>query len=71
MKFGASTFIWASPFSNDTLDLVDKVARLGFDLIEVCVEDPATIDTGGHPPAASRRPASAPRSAARSARIAT
>jgi D-psicose/D-tagatose/L-ribulose 3-epimerase len=46
MKFGASTFIWVSPFSNDTLDLVDKVARLGFDLIEVCVEDPATIDTG-------------------------
>jgi D-psicose/D-tagatose/L-ribulose 3-epimerase len=45
MKFGASTFIWVSPFSNDTLDLVDKVARLGFDLIEVCVEDPATIDT--------------------------
>ena len=45
MKFGASTFIWVSPFSNDTLDLVDKVARLGFDLIEVCVEDPTTIDT--------------------------
>jgi len=45
MQFGASTFIWASPFSNQTLDLVDKVANLGFDLIEVCVEDPATIDT--------------------------
>jgi D-psicose/D-tagatose/L-ribulose 3-epimerase len=45
MRFGASTFIWASPFSNDTLDLVDKVARIGFDLIEICVEDPATIDT--------------------------
>jgi D-psicose/D-tagatose/L-ribulose 3-epimerase len=45
MKFGASTFIWASPFSNATLDLVDKVAGMGFDLIEVCVEDPATIDT--------------------------
>lgn len=44
MQFGASTFIWASPFSNETLDLVDKVADLGFDLIEICVEDPATID---------------------------
>lgn len=44
MQFGASTFIWASPFSNQTLDLVDKVAKLGFDLIEICVEDPATID---------------------------
>lgn len=45
MKFGASTFIWVSPFSNETLDLVDKVAAMGFDLIEICVEDPATIDT--------------------------
>jgi D-psicose/D-tagatose/L-ribulose 3-epimerase len=45
MKFGASTFIWVSPFSSETLDLVDKVATLGFDLIEVCIEDPATIDT--------------------------
>jgi D-psicose/D-tagatose/L-ribulose 3-epimerase len=44
MHFGASTFIWASPFSNATLDLVDKVAGMGFDLIEICVEDPATID---------------------------
>ena len=44
MKFGASTFIWVSPFSNETLDLVDKVAKIGFDLIEICVEDPATID---------------------------
>lgn len=45
MRFGASTFIWVSPFSNATLDLIDKVADLGFDLIEICVEDPATIDT--------------------------
>ena len=42
---GASTFIWASPFGNDTLDLIDKVAGLGFDLIEICIEDPASIDT--------------------------
>jgi D-psicose/D-tagatose/L-ribulose 3-epimerase len=45
MRFGASTFIWVSPFSNATLDLIDKVADFGFDLIEICVEDPATIDT--------------------------
>ncbi len=45
MQFGASTFIWASPFSNSTLALIDKVKDLGFDLIEICVEDPATIDT--------------------------
>jgi D-psicose/D-tagatose/L-ribulose 3-epimerase len=44
MRFGASTFIWVSPFSNGTLDLIDKVADCGFDLIEICIEDPATID---------------------------
>jgi D-psicose/D-tagatose/L-ribulose 3-epimerase len=44
MRFGASTFIWVSPFSNKTLDLIDLVKAFGFDLIEVCVEDPDTID---------------------------
>ena len=45
MRFGASTFIWASPFSNDTLDLIDHVKALGFDFIEICVENPETIET--------------------------
>jgi D-psicose/D-tagatose/L-ribulose 3-epimerase len=45
MRFGASTFIWVSPFSGATLDVIDKVADFGFDLIEICIEDPATIDT--------------------------
>ena len=40
MQYGASTFIWVSPFSNKTLDLIDKVKEIGFDLIEICVEDP-------------------------------
>jgi D-psicose/D-tagatose/L-ribulose 3-epimerase len=44
MRFGASTFIWVSPFSNGTLDLIDRVKELGFDLIEICIEDPDTID---------------------------
>ncbi len=44
MRFGASTFIWASPFSNKTLDLVDKAKDFGFDIIEICIEDPSTID---------------------------
>ncbi len=45
MKYGASTFIWVSPFSNDTLSLIDKVRDFGYDYIEICIEDPATIDT--------------------------
>jgi D-psicose/D-tagatose/L-ribulose 3-epimerase len=46
MQYGASTFIWASPFSNRTLGLIDRVKEIGFDIIEICVEDPATIDVG-------------------------
>ena len=44
MLFGASTFIWTSPFSNETLSLIDHAKALGFDIIEICVEDPDTID---------------------------
>ena len=44
MHFGASTFIWASPFSNRTLELMDRAKAIGFDLLEICVEDPETID---------------------------
>lgn len=44
MRYGASTFIWVSPFSNKTLDILDRVKSIGFDLIEICVEDPETID---------------------------
>lgn len=44
MKFGASSFIWVSPFSNKTLDLFDKVKKQGFDVLEICIEDPATIN---------------------------
>ncbi|MED4226212.1 sugar phosphate isomerase/epimerase family protein [Neobacillus cucumis] len=44
MKFGASTFIWVSPFSNQTLNLIDKVKNIGFDYLEICIEDPETIE---------------------------
>jgi D-psicose/D-tagatose/L-ribulose 3-epimerase len=44
MRFGASTFIWVSPFSNKTLGLIKKVREMGFDIIEICIEDPAIID---------------------------
>lgn len=44
MLFGASTFIWTSPFSNENLWLIDHVKRLGFDIIEICIEDPDAID---------------------------
>lgn len=46
MRFGVNTFVWRSPFSTDTdLDLIPKIKEMGFDLIEVAVEDPALVDT--------------------------
>lgn len=45
MKFGANTFIWESPFSTDKhLYLCRKVRQMGFDLLEVAVEDPALVN---------------------------
>ncbi|MEZ4519544.1 MAG: TIM barrel protein [Chloroflexota bacterium] len=45
MKFGVNTFVWASPFSTaEHLSLIDKVDAMGFDVIEIAVEDPAIID---------------------------
>lgn len=46
MRFGASTFIWTSPFGDDKLYLAKHVAELGFDVLEICVEDPTTVSGG-------------------------
>ncbi|MPR37005.1 sugar phosphate isomerase/epimerase family protein [Salmonirosea aquatica] len=44
MLFGASTFIWASPFSTQNIDLLTKVKTMGYDIIEIAVEDRSIID---------------------------
>jgi len=44
VRFGANTFIWASPFSTADLSLIRKVKDMGFDVIEIAVEDPTLID---------------------------
>lgn len=45
MKFGANTFIWESPFSTEQhLYLFDKVKAMGFDVIEIALEDPDLVD---------------------------
>jgi D-psicose/D-tagatose/L-ribulose 3-epimerase len=47
MKFGVNTFNFVSPFRTAAdLPLLDRVRDMGFDLIEVAYEDPATIDAG-------------------------
>jgi D-psicose/D-tagatose/L-ribulose 3-epimerase len=43
VRFGASTFIWTSPFGDDKLELLHRVAALGFDLLEICIEDPPRV----------------------------
>ena len=35
MKFGVNTQIWVAPFQQTDLTLIDKVARMGFDVIEL------------------------------------
>ena len=37
MKIGANTMIWAGDFTQEHLPLIDKVAALGFDAIEILV----------------------------------
>jgi D-psicose/D-tagatose/L-ribulose 3-epimerase len=44
MQFGASTFIWVSPFSTAAFDLVAKVKAMGYDILEVAVEQKEIID---------------------------
>jgi len=44
MKYGASSYIWVTPFKNDHFYLFDKIKEMGFDVLEICVEDMSTID---------------------------
>ena len=45
MKYGVNTFNFVSPFRTAAdLPLLDRVKGMGFDLIEIAFEDPATID---------------------------
>ncbi|WPP50783.1 sugar phosphate isomerase/epimerase family protein [Catalinimonas niigatensis] len=44
MQFGVSTFLWTSPFTTDSFDLVYKIKEMGFDIIEVPVEKKDFVD---------------------------
>lgn len=44
-KFGGvSTWLWQSPFTTESVALFPKIKELGFDLVEIPVEDPSLID---------------------------
>ncbi|PKQ45594.1 sugar phosphate isomerase/epimerase family protein [Confluentibacter flavum] len=45
IKYGVSTWLWASPFTTETIqELFPKIAQFGFDVVEIAVEDPTLID---------------------------
>jgi len=44
MRFGINTFLFTSPFTNDSTKLFPKFKRWGFESIEIPIEDPAHID---------------------------
>jgi D-psicose/D-tagatose/L-ribulose 3-epimerase len=44
MKFGVSTWLWTSPFTTETVALFPKIKRMGFDFVEVPIEEPSLID---------------------------
>ena len=46
MRYGASTFIWASPFSNKTLDLLDAFNRAADEAVSRTGREPLFASNG-------------------------
>ena len=45
MKFGVNTFVWVSPCTTEAIkDLAPHVKSMGFDILEIAVENPDLID---------------------------
>lgn len=44
MKFGASTWLWTSPFDGSDVTLLKRIAAMGFEFVEIPVEDPERLD---------------------------
>lgn len=45
ITYGVSTWLWTSPFTTASIqDLFPKIAKMGFDVIEIAVEDVSLID---------------------------
>ena len=40
---GACTWLWTAPFGDGDAGLASRVGELGFDVLEVCVEDPSLV----------------------------
>ncbi|HEX4646479.1 MAG TPA: sugar phosphate isomerase/epimerase [Verrucomicrobiae bacterium] len=44
MRFGINTFLFISPFTNESTRLFKQFKKWGFDTVEIPIEDPAHID---------------------------
>ncbi|HOX02342.1 MAG TPA: sugar phosphate isomerase/epimerase family protein [Candidatus Paceibacterota bacterium] len=44
MRFGINTFLFTSPFTNDSTPLFKDFKKWGFDSVELAIEDPSHID---------------------------
>lgn len=43
ITFGVSTWLWTSPFNQEALALFPKIKSMGFDVVEIPIEDPDLI----------------------------
>jgi D-psicose/D-tagatose/L-ribulose 3-epimerase len=44
MRFGINTFLFVSPFTNDSTKLFKQFKKWGFDSVEIAIEDCSHID---------------------------
>ena len=43
--YGVSTWLWTSPFNTDSVSLFPKIRKMGFEYVEIPIEDTSIIDT--------------------------
>lgn len=44
IKFGVTTWLWTSPFTTESISLFSKIKEMGYDVVEIPIEDPELID---------------------------
>ncbi|SDL39255.1 sugar phosphate isomerase/epimerase family protein [Kriegella aquimaris] len=44
LKYGVSTWLWQSPFTTESISLFPMIKSMGFDVVEIPVENPELID---------------------------
>ena len=44
LQYGVSTWLWQSPFTTESISLFPKIRAMGYDVVEIPVEDPDLID---------------------------